>query len=137
MTRRRSHLMRGIGLARLLLLLTVAVGVMSMHALGHLAGGDPGGMSAMGASPAAVHATGSAGAHRVAPPAPGRGPARHRMPRTDPMSACLGILAAGLLAACAMTVYRLVPPGARVPGGRPGGRLPCCPCFAGPLVLRI
>jgi len=136
-----SCVARGGGLARLLFLLLLAVGVRSMHTLGHVDPGSMGGMSSMGAAPAAAHAAGSAAGHPAALLAGGGG--GHRLPGTEPMSMCLAILgAAGLFVTCMMALRRArtaVALGrAGLRGGFAAGQASIRQsCFAELLVLRI
>jgi hypothetical protein len=130
------------GLARLLLLLLLAVGVVSMHTLGHMAPGGAGSMSAMTASQATMHVMVPAVQHPVMSPAGSAGLPHHPLPGTDPMSVCLAVLGAfGLFAVFVLAARRAgtATPG---PGGPPDGYSagrapPRHKCFAEPLVLRI
>ena len=85
--------MRRGGGARLLLVLMLAVGVFSMHALGHMAGG---GM--VPAAPAAVHDV--AGPVQQDASAPDAG---YRLAGGGPANVCLGLAGGvGLLVACVL-----------------------------------
>jgi hypothetical protein len=85
---------------RLLLVLMLAVGVFSMHALGHMAGG---GMGMMPAAPAAVHGAARPAGHAAAPAAGSGSAAGYRRADAGPAGICLGRGGgAGLLAACVL-----------------------------------
>lgn len=89
-------MMRGGG-RRMMLVLILAVGVISMHALGHMAGGGTG----MMAAPAAVHGTARTVGHSSTSAAKSSSVARYRLPDAGPGSVCLGLAGgAGLLVLC-------------------------------------
>lgn len=91
---------RGQGRSRLLLVLMLAVGVLSMHALGHMSGG---GMGMMPSATSAMHATAHAGGHAPAQAARSGSAARCRLADPGPMSVCLGLAGgAGLLVGCVL-----------------------------------